>query len=120
MEMEKILMDLVNARIAVFKSGEGKLKSAVTDLEKLYEELKLKGASETSEDAQKLRDLLNKTVADSKSAINQANASYEEVLTKVKDNYTNLSAQIETMVPAQVKETVQKGIDELNKLIKKG
>jgi acetolactate synthase small subunit len=120
MEMEKILMDLVNASIAVFKSGEGKVKSAVTDLEKLYDELKVKGAADTSADAQKLRDLLNKTVADSKSAVNQANASYDEVLTKVKGNYTNLSAQIEAMVPVQVKETVQKGLDELNKLINKG
>ncbi|WCL50542.1 phasin-related domain-containing protein [Leptospira sp. GIMC2001] len=117
--MEKILMDLVNASIAVFKSGEGKLKTAVSDLEKLYEELKTKGSSDNSEQAQKLRDLLNKTVTDSKTAVNQANASYEDVLKKVQENYANLSTQIEAMVPAQVKDTIQKGLDELNKLVKK-
>jgi exonuclease VII small subunit len=117
--MEKLLMDLVNAGIAVFKSGEGKLKTAVSDLEKLYEELKQKGASDNSEESQKLRDLLNKTVADAKGAINQANASYEDVLRNLQENYASLSNQIETMVPPEVKESFQKGLDELNKLIRK-
>lgn len=119
MDMEKILMDIVNASIAVFKSGEEKLKSTLGDLEKAYGELKAKGETDSSESAQKLRDLLNKTINDSKAAVNQANTSYEEVLKTVQENYANLANQVETMVPTEVKDTIQKGIDELKKLVDK-
>jgi methyl-accepting chemotaxis protein len=119
MEMEKLFMDIVNASIAVFKTSEDKLKSTIGDLEKVYEELKAKGQADNSENAKKLRDLLNKTVNDSKSAVNQANASYEDVLKSVQESYSNLATQIETMVPAEVKSTIQKGLDELNKLLKR-
>lgn len=117
--MEKILMDIVNASIAVFKSGEEKLKGTLSDLEKVYEELKAKGETDSSENAVKLRELLHKTINDSKTAVNQANASYEDVLKSVQDNYANLANQVETMVPSEVKDTIQKGLDELNKLINK-
>lgn len=115
--MEKILMDIVNAGIAVFKSGEEKLKTTLADLEKVYEELKAKGETDNSENAQKLRDLLSKTINDSKAAINQANTSYEDVLKTVNESYTNLANQIETMVPSEVKETLEKGLEELKKLL---
>ncbi|MCC5813486.1 MAG: hypothetical protein JJT78_01910 [Leptospira sp.] len=117
--MEKILMDIVNASIAVFKSGEEKLKATLGDLEKAYDELKAKGETDSSESAQKLRDLLNKTINDSKSAVNQANTSYEDVLKTVQESYANLANQVETMVPTEVKDTIQKGIDELKKLVDK-
>ncbi len=117
--MEKLLMDIVNASIAVFKSGEERLKTALSDLEKLYDEMKVKGESDTSENAQKLRELLNKTIHDSKEAISKANATYEEALKSVQASYENLANQVDTMVPSEVKDAIQKSIDELKKLINK-
>lgn len=119
MDKEKLFMDIVNAGIAIFKSGEGRMKNALVDLEKIYEDLKAKGQADQSENAQKLRDLLHKTVNDSKTVVNQANASYEEILQSVQENYSNLVNQVETMVPSEIKESIQKGLDELNKLLKK-
>lgn len=112
-------MDIVNASIAIFKSGEERLKSSISDLEKLYNELKAKGEQDNSENAQKLREILSKTIQDSKEAIDKANATYEEALKSIQESYTNLANQLDTMVPQEVKETLQKALDEIQKLTNK-
>lgn len=112
-------MDIVNASIAIFKSGEEKLKSSISDLEKLYNDLKAKGEADNSENAQKLREILSKTIQDSKDAIDKANATYEEALKSIQESYSNLANQIDTMVPQEVKDSIQKALDEIKKLTSK-
>ncbi|WP_411822078.1 phasin-related domain-containing protein [Leptospira sp. 'Mane'] len=117
--MEKLVMDVVNAGIALFRSGEEKLKTAVVDLEKVYNDLKSKGELDKSPDAQKIRDLLNKTIADAQGAIGKTNASYDEIVAKLQANYQTIYAQIDTALPPQVKEKLKQGLDELKALIDK-
>ncbi|MDF3821290.1 hypothetical protein P3G55_15395 [Leptospira sp. 96542] len=117
--MEKLVMDVVNAGIALFRSGEEKLKAAVGDLEKLYAELKSKGELDQSVESQKIRDLLNKTIADAQSAFSNTSASYDEILAKLQANYQSIYQQIDTAVPPQVKEKLKQTLDELKALIDK-
>lgn len=117
--MEKLVMDIVNAGIALFRSGEEKLRTAVTDLEKVYFELKAKGELDKSAESQKIRDLLSKTIADAQDAIGKTNASYEEIVAKLQTNYQSIYQQIDTAIPADVKEKVKQALDELKVLIDK-
>ncbi len=117
--MEKLVMDVVNAGIALFRAGEEKLKTSVVDLEKLYVELKSKGELDQSEASQKIRELLNKTVSEANEAINKTNANYGEIVSKLQANYESILAQIDTALPPQVKEKVQQALNELKGLIEK-
>ncbi|MCC6276136.1 MAG: hypothetical protein IT569_09780 [Leptospiraceae bacterium] len=115
--MEKIIQDVVNAGIAVFKNGESGLKNSIADLEKLFNDMKSKGEADQSEQAVKIRELLNKTVRDAKEVLNKADSNYKEVLGNLQTNFDTISKQIETAIPPQVKTTLQTGLDELKKLM---
>ncbi|ABZ94735.1 hypothetical protein EHQ92_14180 [Leptospira biflexa] len=117
--MEKLVMDVVNAGIALFRSGEEKLKSSIVDLEKVYTELKSKGELDKSAETQKIRDLLSKTIADAQGAIGKTNASYDEIVAKLQTNYQSIYQQIDTAIPPQVKEKLKQTLDELKVLIDK-
>ncbi|MCE9501229.1 MAG: hypothetical protein K8R21_12150 [Leptospira sp.] len=86
-------------------------------MEKLYNELKTKGETDKSEQAAQLRELLNKTIRDSKEILDRADSSYKEVINNLQTNFDTISQQIEQVVPEQVKSTVKTGFDELRKLI---
>ena len=117
--MEKLVMDVVNAGIALFRSGEEKLKSSIVDLEKVYTELKSKGELDKSAETQKIRDLLSKTIAVAQGAIGKTNASYDEIVAKLQTNYQSIYQQIDTAIPPQVKEKLKQTLDELKVLIDK-
>ncbi|XDD45387.1 hypothetical protein AB3N60_11735 [Leptospira sp. WS39.C2] len=117
--MEKMVMDVVNAGIALFRSGEEKLKTAVVDLEKVYSELKSKGELDKSAETQKIRDLLSKTISDAQGALGKTNASYDEIVAKLQTNYQSIYQQIDTAIPPQVKEKLKQTLDELKVLIDK-
>ncbi|MGV3667627.1 MAG: phasin-related domain-containing protein [Leptospira bouyouniensis] len=117
--MEKLVMDVVNAGIALFRSGEEKLKTSIVDLEKVYNELKSKGELDKSAETQKIRDLLSKTIADAQGAIGKTNASYDEIVAKLQTNYQSIYQQIDTAIPPQVKEKLKQTLDELKVLIDK-
>ncbi|MCZ8157325.1 MAG: hypothetical protein O9264_14460 [Leptospira sp.] len=117
--MEKLVMDVVNAGIALFRSGEEKLKTAVIDLDKVYNELKSKGELDKSPESQKIRDLLSKTISDAQEAIGKTNASYEEIVTKLQANYQSIYAQIDTAIPPDLKVKAKQALDELKALIEK-
>lgn len=110
-------MDVVNAGIALFRSGEDKIKVAVTDFEKKFEELKAKGELDQSEQAKKLRDLLNKTIVDAKEVINKTNSSYGDVVSKLQTNFQSIQTQIETSIPQDVKDRAKNALEELKKLV---
>lgn len=87
--MEKLVMDVVNAGIALFRSGEEKLKTAVVDLEKVYNDLKSKGELDKSAESQKIRDLLSKTISDAQGAIGKQT----QVMTKHLQNFRQITNQ---------------------------
>ncbi|PJZ70084.1 hypothetical protein CH373_09830 [Leptospira perolatii] len=117
--MEKAVMDLLNAGIALFQSGEGKLKQTLHDVEKVYDELKAKGALDQSEQANRLRDLVQKTVADAQSKLHTASEGSQAVYQQLKDNFQKISVQVEEMVPPDLKAKAKSALDELKKLTKK-
>lgn len=112
-------MDLVNAGIAIFRSSEEGLKNAITDMEKLFNEIKDKGALDQSEQANQLRDLLSKTLKDATEVIEKADTNYKDVMGKLQTNFESVYAQVEAMLPEQVKQSTQSGLEELKKLLEK-
>ena len=112
-------MDIVNAGIALFRSGEEKLRVSIGDLDKLYADLKSKGELDQSEQAQKVRELLNKTITEAQDAIQKTNANYSEVVGKLQVNYQNLIQQLEGSLPPNIKEKVEEAIAELKALLEK-
>ncbi|EQA36564.1 hypothetical protein LEP1GSC047_2517 [Leptospira inadai serovar Lyme str. 10] len=117
--MEKILMDILNAGIAAFQSGESKLKQSLADLEKLYEELRAKGSQDQSEQANRFRDLVQKTVSDAQSKLQNANAETKEIYQQLKENFEKISLQVNELLPEDLKAKAKSAIDELSKLTKK-
>ncbi|TGK00690.1 hypothetical protein EHO59_12150 [Leptospira semungkisensis] len=117
--MEKALMDVLNAGIALFQSGEDKLKQSLSDLDKVYQELKIKGAQDQSEQANRLRDLVQKTVWDAQEKLKSANDSSVAVVNQLKENFAKISSQIDEMLPEDVKTKAKAAIEELKKLTKK-
>ncbi len=115
--MEKLIQDVVNAGIAVFKNGESGLKNGIADLEKLFNDLKAKGETDKSEQANKIRELLNKTIRDAKDVLGKADSSYKEIIGGLQTNFDLISKQIETAIPPQIKTSLQSGLDELKKLM---
>lgn len=117
--MEKMIMDVVNAGIALLRSGEEKLKASVGDLEKVYTDLKSKGELDQSPEAQKIRDLLSKTITEAQAAVGKTNASYDEIVAKLQANYQSIYQQIDTAIPPQMKEKVKQALDELKSVLDK-
>jgi actin-like ATPase involved in cell morphogenesis len=117
--MEKVLTDVVNAGIALFRAGEEALKSSVVDFEKKFNEIKQKGELDQSEQAVQVRDLLNKTIKDTKDVLDNANSSYKDIITKAQTNFEGISAQLDQALPEQVKSQAKAALDELKALIEK-
>ncbi|TGK06250.1 hypothetical protein EHO60_16845 [Leptospira fletcheri] len=117
--MEKVLMDILNAGIAAFQSGEGKIKQSVHDLEKLYEELRAKGAQNQSEQANRLRDLIQKTITDAQSKLQSANSETTAIYQQLKENFQKISSQVNEILPEDLKAKAKSAIEELNKLSQK-
>jgi phage tail tape-measure protein len=117
--MEKLLTDVVNAGIALFRAGEEALKNSVTDFEKKFNEIKQKGELDQSEQAVQIRDLLNKTIKDTKDVLENANSSYKDIITKAQTNFEGIYAQIDSALPENVKAQAKSALDELKGLIEK-
>ncbi|PJZ76182.1 phasin-related domain-containing protein [Leptospira neocaledonica] len=117
--MEKSLMDILNAGIALFQSGEDKLKQSLSDLDHAYQDLKSKGAQNQSEQANRLRDLIQKTVGDAQDKLLNANESSKVVINQLKENFEKISAQIDESLPEEFKAKAKSAIEELKKLTKK-
>jgi vacuolar-type H+-ATPase subunit H len=117
--MEKVLTDVVNAGIALFRAGEEALKSSVVDFEKKFNEIKQKGELDQSEQAVQVRDLLNKTIKDTKDVLDNANTSYKDIITKAQTNFEGIYAQLDQALPEEVKTQAKTALDELKALIEK-
>ena len=116
--MDKVLHDVLNAGIALFRAGEDTLNNAVKEVTRTYEELKSKGAGDTSEQAVKLRKLLDDVVQQVNELSGKADATTKEVLSKVDEQYKQIVEQIQAMVPEEQLTQIKDKIDELSAVIK--
>ena len=116
-KVEKILQDVLNAGIALFRAGEGSVATAVADVKKTFEELKTKGAADNSESAVKLRKILDDIVKQAGDLNNKASGTYGDSVKQLQDLYAKASAEIEKIVPKEQLEQVKGKVDELSKAI---
>ena len=116
--MEKILHDVLNAGIALFRAGEDSLSNAVKEVQRTFDELKEKGAADTSDAAVKLRKALDDVVQQANELGNKADATYSDSLKQLEELYANVVEQIKTIVPEDRLTELRDKIDELSKVIK--
>lgn len=116
--MEKVLHDVLNAGIALFRAGEGTINNAVKEVQRTYEELKSKGATDTSEPAVKLRKLLDDAVTQANDLTGKAGSAYHEALSKLEEQYAAIVDQIQRLVPQDQLDQIKDKIEELTRVIK--
>lgn len=117
-QMEKILHDVLNAGIALFRAGEDSVNNAVKEVQRTYAELKEKGAADTSEPAVQLRKILDDVATQVNDLSTKAGAAYADALAKLETQYKALSVEIEKMVPKEQVAEIRAKIDELTKVIR--
>ena len=118
MAIEKVLQDVLNAGIALFRAGEGTVNNAIKEVQRTFEELKEKGASDTSDSAVKLRKTLDDIVAQANDLSGKAGSAYEESLAKLEGLYTNAIEQMKAIVPEDKINEIKDKIEELTAAIK--
>ncbi len=119
MAIEKTIVDILNAGIGLFQTGKEGLDKAKVELEKVYSDLAAKGASDTSETATKLRESLDKIIADIKEFTSVAGKNYEETRNKIIENYNKIVEEIKNKMPEGSVEEIKAKIDEIAASIRK-
>jgi prefoldin subunit 5 len=118
LNMDKVLHDILNAGIALFRAGEGTVNNAIKEVQRTYDELKSKGAADTSEPAVKLRKLLDDTVAQVNDLSGKAGGAYNDALSKLEEQYGQISEQIQKLIPQEQMDQIKDKIEELTRVIK--
>ena len=117
-QMEKVLHDILNAGIALFRSGEDSVGNAVKEVQRTYDALKEKGAADTSEPAVQLRKALDDVVTQVNDLSTKAGTAYADGLKNLEGQYKKVSEQVEKLVPAEQVAEIRAKIDELSKVIR--
>lgn len=115
--LQKALNDLLNVGIGFFKASEENVKKAVNEFEKIYEELKQKGASENSEVVVNLRKNLDDIVKQLNELNSKANQTFSDVSKQINENYQKIAQEIEKLVPKEQLEQFKAKLEELNSTI---
>ena len=115
--MEKILPDILNGGIALFRAGEGTVQNAVKEVQRTFEQLKEKGAQDNSEQAVKLRKTLDDIVHQTSGLSSKAGAAYSDALAQIEQLYKNVGDQIQKLVPPERINEVKDKIEELTRVI---
>lgn len=116
--MEKILHDVLNAGIALFRAGEDSMTNAVKEVQRTFDELKEKGAADSSEAAVNLRKALDDVVQQANELAGKADSTYTDSLKQLQELYGNVVEQIQNIVPEDRITELRDKMDELSKVIK--
>ncbi|HBS05268.1 MAG TPA: hypothetical protein DEA96_09900 [Leptospiraceae bacterium] len=111
------LQDLVNAGIGLYKAGEENLQGFLSTLQKSFEDLKSKGAQDSSDTAAKLRESLDQTIKGVKDVSEKAEGNLKAVLEEAKKNYSQVFDQIKNFVGEERIADLNTRINELSTLI---
>ncbi len=117
-QMQKVLHDVLNAGIALFRAGEDSITNAVKEVQRTYDALKEKGAADTSEPAVQLRRALDDVVTQVNDLSSKAGTAYSDGLVRLEGQYKKVIEQIQQLVPKDQIAEVQAKIDELTKVIR--
>ncbi|MFN3604391.1 MAG: phasin-related domain-containing protein [Leptonema sp. (in: bacteria)] len=115
--LQKTLNDLLNVGIGFFKASEENVKKAMSEFEKIYEDLKQKGATENSELVSNLRKNLDDIVKQLNELNSKANQTFSDVSKQINQNYQKLAQEIEKIVPKEQLEQFKAKLEELNSTI---
>ena len=116
--MDKILEGVLNAGIALYRTGEDSVSNAVKEVQRNYNELKEKGSSDSSEAAQKLRLILEDINVRASGLTNKAGDAYKDGLKQLEQQYAKAIEQIKNIVPTDRINEVKEKADELTKAIR--
>ncbi len=116
--IEKNLQDVLNAGIGLFKSGEENFKTAVANLEKTFNDMKNKGASDNSDAAIKIREILENTLRSAKDVQAKAEQNLNVFMAEAQKNYAQVLEQVKTVVGEERIRDLNTKIDELTTLVK--
>ena len=115
--MEKILHDILNAGIALFRAGEDTVNNAIKEVQRTFDELKAKGADDNSESAVRLRKILDDIVAQANDLNQKTGDAYGQALTQLQDLYNKATVEIEKIVPEERVNEIKDKIEELSNVI---
>lgn len=115
--MEKLLHDVLNAGIALFRSGEGTVNNAAKEVQRTFEELKSKGAADQSDAAVKLRKSLDDIVQQVNGLSGKAGSAYSDAMMKLEGLYKQVAENAQKMVPQDKVNAIKDKVDELRRVI---
>ncbi len=118
MTIDKVLHDVLNAGIALFRAGEDSVANAAREVQRTFDQLKDKGAADTSEGVVKLRKALDDIVLQTNDLSSKAGVAYTDAITQLETLYAKLVEQIKTVVPEDQLNQLKDKIDELQRVIK--
>ena len=118
MTLEKTIQDILNAGIGLFKASEENFTQALGQVEKIFEELRDKGASDQSESAVKIREVLENTIKGVKELSGQAEVNFNRVLEEAQKNYAQVLEQIQQVAADERIKDLNSKIEELSGYIK--
>lgn len=117
--LEKNIQDILNAGIGLFKAGEENFKSALANVEKSFEEMKSKGATDNSEAAVKIREVLDNTIRSIKDVSERADSTFATVVAEAQKNYEQVLVQLKGVLGEERMRDLNSKIEELTDYLKK-
>ena len=116
--MQQAIEDMINAGIALFRSGEEGLNSAVQKVQSSFEELKKRGAADKSEAAKKLRSSLEDMSGRVGQLAGKADSTYKDALKQLEGHYNTVLEQAKQLIPSDKVNEIKGKIEELRQAIK--
>jgi len=110
---EKNLEDILNAGIAIFRSTEKSFKAMTAELKKSFNELKEKGAADTSKEAEAARKMVEELTEKIENLESTTKTAYSEALKNFETTAKSIQEQVTRVVPAEKISRIQERVDEL-------
>lgn len=115
--LEKSLQDVLNAGLGLLKEGEKGFQNALETVSQAFEDLKSRGADDTSEAAQKIREVLDNTIRGVRDVSTQAEANFNQILEEARKNYGQILEQARTVVGEERISDLNGRFEELAKFV---
>ncbi|MEQ9366593.1 MAG: hypothetical protein RIF32_20300 [Leptospirales bacterium] len=115
--LEKSLQDVLNVGLGLLNEGEKGFQAALESVAQAFEDLKSKGADDTSESAQKIREVLDNTIRGVKDVSSTAEENFNRVLEEARKNYGQILEQARTVVGEERISDLNTRFEELAKFV---
>lgn len=96
--LEQNIKDILNAGIGLFKSGEENLQSTIQAVQAAFEDLKTRGAADSSEASQKIREVLDNSIKGFQDISTQTEENMNRVLQEAQKSYSQVLDQVKQVI----------------------